>query len=178
MSTDEILLGLGLVFVLAVSSQVLAHRLGLPAIVVLLPAGFVAGIATDDVHPEALPTWRIGFGRLSGADTLSTWAGRSGLADALAQQKTSAATASASRGLRRRFGIKERERRAAETRAGAALACSRPSDPRREIGKSTPEGRIRITVRSQAVSWRRCSSDQSAICSSAGISALPRSVKA
>ena len=54
MSTDEILLGLGLVFVLAVSSQVLAHRLGLPAIVLLLPAGFVAGIATDDVHPEAL----------------------------------------------------------------------------------------------------------------------------
>jgi NhaP-type Na+/H+ or K+/H+ antiporter len=54
MSTDEILLGLGLVFVLAVSSQLLARRLGFPAIVVLLPAGFVAGIATDDVHPEAL----------------------------------------------------------------------------------------------------------------------------
>ena len=54
MSTDDILLGLGLVFVLAVSSQVLAHRLGLPAIVVLLPAGFVAGIATDDVHPDEL----------------------------------------------------------------------------------------------------------------------------
>ena len=54
MSTDEILLGLGLVFVLAVSSQLLAHRLGLPAIVVLLPAGFVAGIATDDVHPDEL----------------------------------------------------------------------------------------------------------------------------
>jgi NhaP-type Na+/H+ or K+/H+ antiporter len=54
MSADEILLGLGLVLVLAVCSQLLAHRLGLPAIVVLLPAGFVAGIATDDVHPEAL----------------------------------------------------------------------------------------------------------------------------
>jgi NhaP-type Na+/H+ or K+/H+ antiporter len=54
MSTDEILLGLGLVLVLAVSSQLLALRLGLPAIVVLLPAGFVAGIATDEVHPDAL----------------------------------------------------------------------------------------------------------------------------
>lgn len=54
MSTDEILLGLGLVLILAVSSQLLALRLGLPAIVVLLPAGFVAGIATDDVHPDAL----------------------------------------------------------------------------------------------------------------------------
>jgi NhaP-type Na+/H+ or K+/H+ antiporter len=54
MSTDDILLGLGLVFVLAVSSQLLAHRFGLPAIVVLLPAGFLAGIATNDVHPDAL----------------------------------------------------------------------------------------------------------------------------
>jgi NhaP-type Na+/H+ or K+/H+ antiporter len=54
MSADEILLGLGLVLVLAVCSQLLALRLGLPAIVVLLPAGFVAGIATDDVHPDAL----------------------------------------------------------------------------------------------------------------------------
>ena len=54
MSADEILLGLGLVLVLAVCSQLLALRLGLPAIVVLLPAGFVAGIATDDVHPDRL----------------------------------------------------------------------------------------------------------------------------
>ena len=54
MSTDAILFGLGLVLVLAVGSQLLARRLSLPAIVVLLPAGFVAGIATDDVHPETL----------------------------------------------------------------------------------------------------------------------------
>jgi NhaP-type Na+/H+ or K+/H+ antiporter len=54
MSTNEVLLGLGLVLVLAVGSQVLARRVGLPAIVVLLPAGFLAGIATDDVNPDAL----------------------------------------------------------------------------------------------------------------------------
>jgi NhaP-type Na+/H+ or K+/H+ antiporter len=54
MSTDEILFGLGLTLVLAVGSQLTARRLSLPAIVVLLPAGFVAGIATDDVHPDAL----------------------------------------------------------------------------------------------------------------------------
>jgi NhaP-type Na+/H+ or K+/H+ antiporter len=54
MSTDDVLLGLGLVIVLAVSSQLLAGRLRLPAIVVLLPVGFLAGIATDDVHPDAL----------------------------------------------------------------------------------------------------------------------------
>lgn len=54
MSTDDVLLGLGLVLVLAVGAQLLARRLGLPAIVVLLPAGFIAGIATDDVHPDAL----------------------------------------------------------------------------------------------------------------------------
>jgi NhaP-type Na+/H+ or K+/H+ antiporter len=54
LSSDDILLGLALVIVLAVGSQLLARRLGLPAIVVLLPAGFVAGIATDDVQPDKL----------------------------------------------------------------------------------------------------------------------------
>jgi NhaP-type Na+/H+ or K+/H+ antiporter len=54
MSSDDVLLGLGLLIVLAVGSQLVAGRLRLPAIVVLLPVGFVAGIATDDVHPEAL----------------------------------------------------------------------------------------------------------------------------
>lgn len=54
MTTNQILFGLGLVLVLAVSSQLLARGLGLPAIVVLLPAGFLAGMATDDVHPEDL----------------------------------------------------------------------------------------------------------------------------
>jgi NhaP-type Na+/H+ or K+/H+ antiporter len=54
MSTDQILFGLGLVLVLAVGSQLLARLLRAPAIVVLLPAGFLAGIATDDVHPGKL----------------------------------------------------------------------------------------------------------------------------
>jgi NhaP-type Na+/H+ or K+/H+ antiporter len=54
MSTDDILLGLGLVIVLAVGGQLVAGRLRTPAIVVLLPLGFLAGIATDDVHPDQL----------------------------------------------------------------------------------------------------------------------------
>ena len=54
MLTDDLLAGLGLVVVLAVGSQLLARRARLPAIVVLLPVGFVAGIATDDVHPDVL----------------------------------------------------------------------------------------------------------------------------
>ena len=54
LSSDDILLGLGLVLVLAVSSQLLALRFGLPAIVVLLPVGFVAGIVTSDVQPVPL----------------------------------------------------------------------------------------------------------------------------
>jgi NhaP-type Na+/H+ or K+/H+ antiporter len=54
MSTDDVLLGLGLVTVAAVGSQLVAARLRLPAIVVLLPAGFLLGIATDDVHPDRL----------------------------------------------------------------------------------------------------------------------------
>jgi NhaP-type Na+/H+ or K+/H+ antiporter len=54
MSSNQILFGLGLVLVLAVGSQLLARPLRAPAIVVLLPAGFLAGIATDDVHPDNL----------------------------------------------------------------------------------------------------------------------------
>jgi NhaP-type Na+/H+ or K+/H+ antiporter len=54
MSTDDLLLGLGLVLVLAVGSQLAARLARLPAIVVLLPVGFVAGIATSGVQPDRL----------------------------------------------------------------------------------------------------------------------------
>jgi NhaP-type Na+/H+ or K+/H+ antiporter len=54
MSTDQVLLGVGLILVLAVGSQVLASRLRIPALIVLLPAGFTAGAITSDVNPEQL----------------------------------------------------------------------------------------------------------------------------
>ena len=54
MSGDDVLLGLGLVLVLAVAAQLVARLTRLPAIVVLLPAGFVAGAVTDVVHPDKL----------------------------------------------------------------------------------------------------------------------------
>jgi NhaP-type Na+/H+ or K+/H+ antiporter len=54
MTSDQVLLGLGLVIILGVASQLVARRLRLPAIVVLLPVGFLAGIATDDIHPDRL----------------------------------------------------------------------------------------------------------------------------
>jgi NhaP-type Na+/H+ or K+/H+ antiporter len=54
LSTDDILTGLGLVIVLAVGARLLAQRLRVPALVILLPVGFIAGVITDDVHPEAL----------------------------------------------------------------------------------------------------------------------------
>src|SRR5919108_746193 len=54
LSTDQILKGLGLVIVLALASQLVSRRLRLPAIVLLLPVGFAAGAATDDVDPNAL----------------------------------------------------------------------------------------------------------------------------
>jgi len=53
-SADEVLLGIGLVVVLGVGAQLLASALRLPSIVVLLPVGFLAGIATDDVDPDVL----------------------------------------------------------------------------------------------------------------------------
>ncbi len=54
LSTNAILTGLGLVIVLAVGSRLVAVRFRIPAIVLLLPVGFIAGAITDDVHPEAL----------------------------------------------------------------------------------------------------------------------------
>jgi len=52
--SDEILTGLGVVIVLALSCRMVADAMRLPAIVLLLPVGFVAGAVTDDVHPDAL----------------------------------------------------------------------------------------------------------------------------
>jgi NhaP-type Na+/H+ or K+/H+ antiporter len=54
MTTDEVLLGVGLIVALAVGSQVLASRLKIPALILLLPAGFTAGAITTDVNPQRL----------------------------------------------------------------------------------------------------------------------------
>ncbi|MGJ5952878.1 cation:proton antiporter [Streptomyces neyagawaensis] len=54
MTTNEILFGVGLTFVLAVGSQVIASLLRIPALIILLPAGFVAGALTDNIHPDRL----------------------------------------------------------------------------------------------------------------------------
>ncbi len=54
MSTNQILIGLGLTIVLALGCDLIATRTRLPAIVLLLPVGFIAGAATTDVHPDAL----------------------------------------------------------------------------------------------------------------------------
>jgi NhaP-type Na+/H+ or K+/H+ antiporter len=54
MSTDQILFGVGLILVLAVGSQVLGSRLRIPALIILLPAGFTAGALTTDVNPDRL----------------------------------------------------------------------------------------------------------------------------
>lgn len=54
MTTDQVLIGMGLILVLAVGSQILASRLRIPALIVLLPVGFAAGALTDDVDPGRL----------------------------------------------------------------------------------------------------------------------------
>ena len=54
MTTNQILTGVGLILALAVGSQVLASRLRIPAIIILLPAGFTAGAITTDVNPQDL----------------------------------------------------------------------------------------------------------------------------
>ncbi|MEX1652058.1 cation:proton antiporter [Streptomyces pseudovenezuelae] len=54
MTTNQVLVGVGLIVVLAVGSQILAGRLRIPALIVLLPVGFAAGALIDDVDPERL----------------------------------------------------------------------------------------------------------------------------
>jgi NhaP-type Na+/H+ or K+/H+ antiporter len=54
MSTEQLLVGVSLTLVLAVTSQVLAGRLHVPALVVLLPVGFAAGAVTDLVDARDL----------------------------------------------------------------------------------------------------------------------------
>ena len=54
MTTAQILIGFGLIVFLAVGSQVLASRLRIPALLLLLPAGFIAGALTTDVNPQHL----------------------------------------------------------------------------------------------------------------------------
>jgi NhaP-type Na+/H+ or K+/H+ antiporter len=53
-TASDVILGAGLIFVLAAGSQVLASRLRLPAIIILLPVGFAAGALTDNVKPDRL----------------------------------------------------------------------------------------------------------------------------
>ena len=54
MTTNQVLIGVGLILALAVGSQVLASRLKIPALIVLLPVGFAAGAITTDVNPQRL----------------------------------------------------------------------------------------------------------------------------
>lgn len=54
MTTNQLLIGLSLTFVLAVGSQVLASRLRIPALIVLLPVGFAAGALNSDIDPNKL----------------------------------------------------------------------------------------------------------------------------
>ncbi|MFF3431950.1 cation:proton antiporter [Streptomyces sp. NPDC002602] len=54
MTSSQVLIGVGLIVALAVGCQLLANLMRVPAILLLLPAGFVAGVLTDDVNPEKL----------------------------------------------------------------------------------------------------------------------------
>jgi NhaP-type Na+/H+ or K+/H+ antiporter len=53
-TTNQILVGVGLTVALAVGAQILAQRLRLPALILLLPFGFIAGALTDTVNPDRL----------------------------------------------------------------------------------------------------------------------------
>jgi NhaP-type Na+/H+ or K+/H+ antiporter len=53
-TSDQVFLGVSLTLVLAVGCQIVGARLRIPALILLLPAGFIAGTLTDDVNPDKL----------------------------------------------------------------------------------------------------------------------------
>jgi NhaP-type Na+/H+ or K+/H+ antiporter len=53
-TTSQVLLGSGVILVLAVGSQVLAIRLRLPSVIVTLPIGFAAGAIIPNLNPDRL----------------------------------------------------------------------------------------------------------------------------
>ncbi|TFE52337.1 sodium:proton exchanger [Streptomyces sp. ICN441] len=54
LTPDQFLLGIALIVLIAVGCQIAASRLRIPALILLLPAGFTAGALTDVVHPDKL----------------------------------------------------------------------------------------------------------------------------
>ncbi len=54
LSASQIFVGVALTFGLAAACQIVASKLGIPAIILLLPVGFVAGVLTVSVNPDKL----------------------------------------------------------------------------------------------------------------------------
>ena len=54
MTSDQVYIGISLTLVLAVGCQLIGARLRIPALILLLPAGFLAGWLTGDVNPNNL----------------------------------------------------------------------------------------------------------------------------
>ncbi len=54
MTSDEVLLGVGLTLAIVATAQILAARAHVPALLILLPAGFLTGAFVDDLDPEKL----------------------------------------------------------------------------------------------------------------------------
>ncbi len=54
MTSDQVWIGISLTLALAVGCQIVGSKLRIPALLLLLPAGFIAGAVTDDVNPNNL----------------------------------------------------------------------------------------------------------------------------
>ena len=54
MTSDQVWIGVSLTLALAVGCQIVGSKLRIPALLLLLPAGFIAGAVTDDINPNNL----------------------------------------------------------------------------------------------------------------------------
>src|SRR5215831_16567331 len=53
-TTNQVYIGVSITLALAIGCQILGSKLRIPALLLLLPAGFIAGALTDDVNPNKL----------------------------------------------------------------------------------------------------------------------------
>ena len=80
LTPEQIVLVIALVFALAIACQVVAPRLHVPGLLLLLPAGFLLGMAFPALNLEDLLGSAFGWWPSSCSRAGSSWAGRRAIA--------------------------------------------------------------------------------------------------
>jgi hypothetical protein len=186
MSASQILVGIVLTLGLAVACQIIAARIRSPAIVLLLPVGFVAGALTTVINPDKLfgaaAGGGCGAGGLAGCPASPTGSecdgphptaesrrqhrGRGYLRPATATAHP-ARTASRLRSRGRRGGLSHHDRRASSgVWPGVRRAGLPEAEPGADAGPAAPRGAALIKVRNNSATQAVTGGDRCCRCQS------------